>query len=314
MWGLEGATSGKKEGRGFGARAPALRSRRENCGGQMKATKHHRLICFSGKAKSVDNKRDPIPINMNQHGEHTMFRTMIPWLRVRMGLWCNKICINNIKWRFKTISFCDPRPFKASWCKLITSSRISVPLWFFLTQIGSEIYFGLCHMSFPPYFYFFITHPCMILLGKVSPDSIKFHYGNGGLGNREDHRGCLCPMLLLLLQYSQKHTFMQGGVMWSGLGGWMHARDLAWSSFIPKLLHFWFVRTNFAIVCVSILTSVENDFFPPKCIYQVTFLERRQVVILHPKLIFLIENSSIGGYFNFLLHFDVHEQEVWVFF
>lgn len=103
---------------------------------------------FSGKAKSVDNKRDPIPINMNQHGEQNMFRTMIPWLRVCMGLWCNKICINNIKWRFKTISFCDPRPFKASWCKLITSSRISVPLWFFLTQIDSEIYFGLCHMSF----------------------------------------------------------------------------------------------------------------------------------------------------------------------
>lgn len=83
---LEGARSVKKEGGGFGASAPALRSRRENCGGQMKPTKHHRLICFSGKAKSVDNKRDPISINMNQHGEHNMFHTMIPWLRVRMGL------------------------------------------------------------------------------------------------------------------------------------------------------------------------------------------------------------------------------------
>lgn len=37
-------------------------------------------------------------------------------------------------------------------------------------------------------------------------------------------------------------------------------------------------------------------------------------MILHPQLIFLIENVSIGGYFFFfLLYFDVHEQEV-VFF
>lgn len=173
---------------------------------------------FPEKPNLRTTKRTQFPLTWTNTGEHNMFHTMIPWLCVRMGLWCNKICINNIKWRFKTISFCDPRPFKASWCKLITSGRISVPLWFFLTQIGSEIYFGLCHMSFLPYFYFFITHPCMILLGRVSPDSIKFHYGNGGLGNRGDQRGCLCLMLLLLLQYSKKHTFMQGGVMCSGCG------------------------------------------------------------------------------------------------
>lgn len=65
---LKGARSGKKEGGCSGARAPALRSRRENCGGQMKPKKHHRLICFSRKAKSADKKKDPIPINMNQHG------------------------------------------------------------------------------------------------------------------------------------------------------------------------------------------------------------------------------------------------------
>lgn len=50
-------------------------------------------------------------------------------------------------------------------------------------------------------------------------------------------------------------------------------------------------------------------FFPPQIHLSCDFLERRQFVILHPKLIFLIANSSIGGYF-FLLHFDVHEQEV----
>lgn len=85
---------------------------------------------------------------------------------------------------------------------------------FFLTQIGSQIYFGLLHMSFPNIFFsslsisLLLCHPCMILLGRASPDSIKFHYGNGGLGNRGDQRGCLCLILLLLLQYSKKHTFL----------------------------------------------------------------------------------------------------------
>lgn len=60
-----------------------------------------------------------------------------------------------------------------------------------------------------------------------------------------------------------------GHVFWAG-GKGMQALDLVWSSFIPKLLHFWFIRTNFAIVCVSILTSVEN-VFPPKRIHHVTF-------------------------------------------
>lgn len=178
------------------------------------------FVFFLEKPNLWATKGTQFPLTWTNTGNITC---SAQWFRGCMFAWdCDviKSGINNIKWRFKTISFCDPRPFKASWCKLITSSRISVPLWFFLTQIGSEIYFCLCHMSFPPYFYFFITHPCMILLGRVSPDSIKFHYGNGGLGNREDQRGCLCLMLLLLLQYSKKHTFIQGGVVCSGLRGW----------------------------------------------------------------------------------------------
>lgn len=85
------------------------------------------------------------------------------------------------------------------------------------------------------------------------------------------------------------HVFWAGGV---------HARDLA-CSFIPTLLHFWFIRTNFARVCVSILTSVENDPPPPQIHLSRDLLERRQFVILHPQLIFLIEISSIGGFFKF---------------
>lgn len=56
---LEGARLGKKEGGGFGARAPVLRSRRENCGEQMKATKHHRLICFFRKSQIGRQQKGP---------------------------------------------------------------------------------------------------------------------------------------------------------------------------------------------------------------------------------------------------------------
>lgn len=107
--------------------------------------KHHQLMCFSKKAKTVDNQGNQLPLTGNNNkGGHDISCTTIPRC-AQMGLWCDKVYINNIK----TISFCDPQPFKTCWCKLITTTCISIPLWLFLTQIGSEIYFGLCHLSFP---------------------------------------------------------------------------------------------------------------------------------------------------------------------
>ena len=35
-----------------------------------------------------------------------------------------------------------------------------------------------------------------------------FHYGNGGLGNEGDQRGCLCLVMLPTLQYNTKETYI----------------------------------------------------------------------------------------------------------
>lgn len=49
-----------------------------------------------------------------------------------MRLRCNKFSINNITSCFKTISLYASQTFKTSRCKLITSTHISFPLfWFF---------------------------------------------------------------------------------------------------------------------------------------------------------------------------------------
>lgn len=114
-----------------------------------------------------------------------------------------------------------PEPISHSQSDFFSDPNSCTNIFWFVPCVLPQYFFSI---------YFFITLSCLILLGRASLDSIKFHYGNGGLGTQKDQRGCLFLIPLLLLQYSQ-YTYICCMVAW---WVWVHAIDFARGSWLSN--------------------------------------------------------------------------------